>query len=483
MKSLKIGWARRDITPQRPVALRGQFNLRIATRVQDPLTLTALAIENGEEQAIFVSLDSCAVDVEVRDHSRILLAELLPDVNPIKIIACGTHTHTAPFAGSSIGLQKEEEYLEELRKRYPDYMSASEYGAFVAQALAEAVSEAWENRAPGAVAWGYSYAVVGENRRVRYFDGRAVMYGNVSESDFSHIEGHVDHGVNLLFTYDEQRVLTGMIINLACPSQASEGGQDYVSADFWHDVRLEMRRRFGEHLYILPQCSAAGDQSPHRLINRRAEDRMMRLKYGEGLSNSRNLGLRQDIARRVAFAVEEAEPAVRQDMRAEAVLKHVHRQLALPPWKITDEEYALLQEQIGDVKRQLAELGDTDRLSGQYTALRSRLQWLQRAAARYEDPPASVPIEMNIVRLGDVAFVTAPFEYYLDYGDRIKGRSAAIQTFVIQLSGAGGYLPTERAASGRSYGAIPPSCEVSPEGGQRIVEEAVATIQEMFAEE
>lgn len=209
----------------------------------------------------------------------------------------------------------------------------------------------------------------------------------------------------------------------------------------------------------------------------------MRLKYGEGLSNSRNLGLRQDIARRVAFAVEEAEPAVRQDIRAEATLKHIHRQLALPPWKITEEEYAALQEQIADVKRQLAELGEADRLSGPYTALRSRWQWLQRAAARYENPPASVPVEMNIVRLGDVAFVTAPFEYYLDYGDRIKGRSAAVQTFVIQLSGAGSYLPTERAASGRSYGAIPPSCEVSPEGGQMIVEKAVTTIQEMFAEE
>ena len=41
---VKFGWATRDITPDRPVALRGQFNLRIATRVNDPLTLTALAI-------------------------------------------------------------------------------------------------------------------------------------------------------------------------------------------------------------------------------------------------------------------------------------------------------------------------------------------------------------------------------------------------------------------------------------------------------
>ncbi|NLO06247.1 MAG: hypothetical protein GX131_10515, partial [candidate division WS1 bacterium] len=88
-----------------------------------------------------------------------------------------------------------------------------------------------------------------------------------------------------------------------------------------------------------------------------------------------------------------------------------------------------------------------------------------------------------VVRLGDIAFVSVPFEYYLDFGDRIKGRSAALQTFVVQLSGRGTYLATERAAAGCSYGAVPASCQVSPEGGQVIVDEAVATIAGMFGEQ
>ena len=62
----------------------------------------------------------------------------------------------------------------------------------------------------------------------------------------------------------------------------------------------------GEGLFILPQCSAGGDQTPHRIIDTRAEQRMMQLKYGEGLSRSGNLGLRKDIARRVADAVDDA---------------------------------------------------------------------------------------------------------------------------------------------------------------------------------
>jgi hypothetical protein len=483
MGAVTIGWAARDITPSRIIALRGQFNLRIATRVQDPLTLTALAIESDGEQVVFVSVDNASIDPEVTQGSRALLAERLPELDPRKLVMGATHTHTAPFGGTNVGLQKDEFYLDDLRQRYPDYMTAAEYSAFLTEALVSAVCEAWQSRQPGLVGWGYSYAVIGENRRVRFFDDRAVMYGNVKEPDFSHIEGHVDHGVHLLCTYGTDQQLTGMIVNVPCPSQATEGAQDFISADYWHDVRQEIRRRKGDGLFILPQCSAAGDQTPHRMINRAAEDRMMKLKYGEGLSNGRNFGLRQDLARRLADAVDDAEPVVRQDLRASITLKHQPRDLELQHWQVTDAEYATLQGQIADALARLEEIGETDRLSSEYTALRSRIAWCQRAVDRYEHPFETIATEFNVLRFGDVAFVTAPFEYYLDFGDRIKARSAAVQTFVVQLSGGGGgYLPTERAAAGLSYGAIPASCRVSPAGGQMLVDDAVATIGELFAD-
>ena len=489
---MKIGWASRDITPSGAVFLRGQFRLRVATSVHDPLTVTALALESAGEQVVFVSMDLCGVDEAVLEGSREALREQLPGFDPLKLIIGATHPRTAPFAGGA-GLQKDEDYIDALRARYPDYVSIGEYTQMVIGAVVAAVSEAWENRREGFVSWGYSYAVVGENRRVRYFDDRAVMYGSVAEPDFSHIEGHVDHGVNLLFTYDADRKLTGMVVNVASPSQASEGGQDFISADYWHDTRKEIQRRCGEDLFILPQCSAAGDQTPHRLIQAEAEERMLKLKYGEGRNTARNFALRRDIARRIADAVQDAEPPVRQEQHGEVPLMVERRDLDLPHWNITDEEYAALQEEMVELRERLESMADADPLDYTYTATHSRLAWCQRAVDRYLKPLESVPIEMSVVRLGDIAFVTAPFEYYLDFGDRIKGRSDALQTFVIQLAGShrsdapsssgGGYLPTERAARGLSYGAIPPSCRVSPEGGQVIVDEAVATIHRMFAEE
>lgn len=479
---IRIGWATRDITPRRPVMLRGQFNVRMATRVRDPLTATVLALQSGDDCALIASIDSCGADDDVIAESRELIARKLPGFDASKFVMSATHTHTAPFSGAhALSLQKEEDYLKDIRARFPDYMSIGEYTRLLVDGIVAAACEAWETRHDGAVGWGYSYAVVGENRRIRYFDGRAAMYGKTSEADFSHVEGHVDHSVNLLFTYAADKTLTGVVVNLACPSQASEGGQDYVSADFWHDVRAEVRRRFGEKVFVLPQCSAAGDQSPHRLIATRAEERMLKLKHGEGLSRAGNQALRLDIARRIADAVSDAEPAVRKDLRESAILRSASRRLALPHWDVTEKEYSDVKAEIARVQAALPTFASDDPLSSRLTSARSRINWCRRVVERYENRPENVPIEMNVIRLGDIAFVTAPFEYYLDFGDRIKGRSPALQTFVVQLAGGGSYLPTERAAAGCSYGAVPASCRVSPKGGQVIVDEAIKVLTEMFA--
>ena len=76
---------------------------------------------------------------------------------------------------------------------------------------------------------------------------------------------------------------------------------------------------------------------------------------------------------------------------------------------------------------------------------------------------------------------TNQFELFTDYGIQMKARSKAVQTFVVQLAGAGTYLPTERAVRGGSYSAIVQSNRVGPEGGQVLVDKTVAAIDAVFA--
>jgi hypothetical protein len=51
----------------------------------------------------------------------------------------------------------------------------------------------------------------------------------------------------------------------------------------------------------------------------------------------------------------------------------------------------------------------------------------------YKTDPVA-PIEFHVLRLGDVALATNPFELFLDYGLRMKVRSPAALTLLVQLS-------------------------------------------------
>jgi len=94
---------------------------------------------------------------------------------------------------------------------------------------------------------------------------------------------------------------------------------------------------------------------------------------------------------------------------------------------------------------------------------------------------APVPVEIHVLRIGDAALATNPFELFLDYGLRIKAQSPAAQTIVVQLAaGSGAYLPTERAVQGGGYGAMPAVANVGPESGKELVEATLQMIRGLF---
>jgi hypothetical protein len=98
----------------------------------------------------------------------------------------------------------------------------------------------------------------------------------------------------------------------------------------------------------------------------------------------------------------------------------------------------------------------------------------------YETDPVT-PIEFHVLRLGDVALATNPFELFLDYGLRMKARSPAALTLLVQLSCRScGYLPTVQAVRGGSYSRD--KFIVGPEGGQVLVEETLRRFNSLWEE-
>ena len=477
--NLSIGWASRDVTPDRSVNLRGQFHMRISNGIMDPITITALAIsseDSSSDSVIFVSCDTALISNALANQCRAAVRAKDPAIDINKIILNATHTHTAPQADERL---------------YPPVpagvMTAEEYAKLFVGRVAEAVVEAWNGRKPGGISWGLGTAVIGHNRRATYFedigarrntsiagcitDGYTIMYGNTNDPKFSHIEGYEDHYVDLLYTWDKDGRLTGVIANLACPSQEVE--IEYkISADFWHNIRQEIRRKHGGHVQVLGQCSAAGDQSPHLMWYKAAEQRMLKL---------RGLSMKQEIGRRVACAVDDVLSFARQTIQTRAPLKHIVKKVALQSRMITEDEIAVVR---ADLAKLEGETPSEENRDFHYVSMQRCRKALKRHEIQKQNPKSSM--ELHVIRLGDLAFATSKFELFLDYGIRIKARSPATQTFLIQLAAddnyGGTYLPTARAVAGKGYGGGVYDNEVGPEGGQALVEETVKLLKELWPE-
>ncbi|TWU25286.1 Neutral/alkaline non-lysosomal ceramidase [Novipirellula galeiformis] len=506
---LHIGWASADITPEQPVVLTGFSRARVSAGVLDPITATALVLDSvqggkSSEKVVMISLDLIGVSNDLRDQVREKVSQSLPEIDPNKVMLNATHTHCAPETRTNTEMAAK---LGELGLEVPaawsrwgmdlGVMSPLEYVEFAATRIAAAVEKAWKRRKPGGVSFGLGHAVVGQNRLTSYYDGNSRMYGTTDRPDFSHIEGYEDHSVGLLYTWDAEEKLTGVAVNIACPSQASGGSR--ITADFWHETRIELRKRLGEDLFIFPQCSAAGDQSPSVLVDKRAEARMQRF-------TGRNR--RQQIAVRIADAVTSVLPIMEKHIDRAPLLAHRMDQVELPRRRLTAEDIKTPRSTHHRPETETVEQA-FDRLLGEYRKMREELEehpqrkekpgwyssmtavfWrLSRASRvldRYElqQTQPTMPVEVHVVRLGDMAIATNPFELYLDYGVQIKARSKAVQTFVVELAnGSGaGYLPTARSVAGGGYGAIPESTEIGPEGGRVLVEETLKMIDSLWDE-
>src|SRR5690606_22396976 len=109
--------------------------------------------------------------------------------------------------------------------------------------------------------------------------------------------------INSMFFWNNAGKLIAMNIEVACPAQEFEH-RSAVNADYWHPVRMSLREKFGKDITILGLIGAAGDQSPHAIYRKAAEERMQKL---------RNMTRMDDIADRIVYAVEKTYNAVKND--------------------------------------------------------------------------------------------------------------------------------------------------------------------------
>lgn len=471
---LKMGWATEDITPSGDASLFGQYYERISTYVESPLTVTACAIESVDdktagkttEQAIMISIDLLWCTTAMQQALREKVQSRLPDFDVTKLFVFATHTHSAP-----------------------EPAIAGEYGELVLKKMSDAAVSAWNKRKPSGFSNSLGYAVMGHNRRVQYDDGTTEMYGATDRADFIGLEGPSDASVDIIYCWDDKNQLNGIICNVPCPAQVTEA-KYYVSADYWAEVRDGLKQAFPQPVFLLPQCGAAGDLSPRDL------PRNYKLAGADmwDVDGARLLGKR--LLTEILARYQDAK----HNRRLNVVFKHTVTYVDIPLRKVSKEEYEKCAGIVGEIlsrepatpdspdtawNRYLQEMrenekilkhGPWDNKNSDYGVWRKR----ELALRQYHDQhKAPYRAELHILRLGELAIASNPFELFIDYGFMIKGRSKATQTMLVQLScDYADYLPTKRAIEGGGYSGM--STMIGAEGGMILVNETVKLINDLF---
>jgi len=499
MGNLKIGWGKREISTKEPVSIPGQMYMRISEGIHDKLYAVAMCVDGGEGQdaAIFCTVDIVVLRGGVMELVREKVSQLRPELPVDSIVMGATHTHAGACATNT----------PEKSPDGTDIYSGAKYREFLASQCADAIVEAWDTRAEGGMAYGYGYAVVGHSRRTVYMhdisarkpsatpNGHAAMYGNTNDEWFSGYEAGADHFLNAMYTFDAQNELTGIVINVPCPSQLSEHFTK-LSADFWNEVRELVADQFGPNVYVLPQCAAAGDLSPRILHYRQAQARRFALKYGRPYNPAKAkaktideynkvMGERYDIAERIMDAVVDIYGWAQKDIQTDITVKHEYEVMELSRRMISDEEKVWCENNIELMKSQVPQPDQCtpEEYRVAYSRYQSTKNRNQRAIERHETQKENptYPTRVHTIRVGDIAFATTQFELYMDFMHRVQARSPFIQTFVIQLAGNenGSYLCTERGKANKGYSASLFCNQVGPEGGQEWVEGVLKSLKRL----
>lgn len=498
MGNLRIGWAEQSIVPEKKVSLDGQFFERISEFVESEITATAIAVQAEEDEMIIVSVDVVGLDEDLLALARKKFSAYTTEIDANKLIVCATHTHTSLIMAldgdnrESI-LSSAEAILNEFLPQDKQYTKAVEpdgsvitpieAAEFVTDKIALAAKEAWDNREEAFYANEFGRAAVGMCRRVSYDDGTGQMWGDTNTANFVALEGGNDSGIELLYTFDKNKKITGVVANIACPAQILEQ-RSFISADYWGRAKAFLREKLGNDIYLLALCGAAGDQCPRDLVRwvepetpiddpNVKRPNVIKHKADPSMydvSGCNKVGKR--IANEILSVYEEIT-----ELKQETVFKHKVVSLNLPLRKVTMSEY---QNAVRELQDYIERNRNKDTFNYEDNA---RMHVYAGAIKRYRDQQHTeiYPIEYHVIRLGNISIVTNPFELFLDYGNRIKARSKSEQTFIVQLCcGNAAYLPTEKAEKAGHYSAYVSSGFVGHEGGDIFVRSTLHEIDDLW---
>lgn len=418
-----------DITPPLGTRMRGYFDERTASSVHDPLHVRSFALEDAGAALAIAVCDVIGISRLYLDQAKARIAETT-GLQPEQVMIACTHTHTGPETGDD---------------PYTDWL----WGR-----IADGVRIAWQAREPAEVGWASATEDrLVFNRRYRMADGSVQTNPGVGNPDVVEPAGPIDPEVGVLALHRPDGRTLGLLGNYSLHYVGIPDDFTSFSADYFGFFSTMVQRLRGESFVAALSNGASGDINNVDVLGRsvRRNDRYQHCERAGAI-----------IAANAFYAWNEAE------FVGQAPIGSALAEITLEPRPpATQEDLAKARE----IEDRLA--------AGQQVLMGERS--FQRRVRRFEaEPPTARATVVQAFRIGDLALVGAPGEFFVELGLEIKRRSPFAQTMVLELANDSvGYIPTRRAFDEGAY--EPNSSPYEPGFGELIVETAVRLLEGLRA--
>jgi hypothetical protein len=388
---LSAGAARCMISPPKGIYLVGYGDrTKGNSGVHDPLTATALVLDDGTRRMAIVALDILTINEFIVDRIRTRLT-------PTEVILCCSHTHSGPIA-----------YADEKSPRQnQDYIDS------LVENIVTVVQEALTKVQPARLEISHGEATIGINRREQMPDGHVEIGRNP--------DGPIDRSVQVVSVFPVDRngdEPIAHLVNYACHGTVLGPDNLLVSADWIGFMRQEVESATNGLVLFLQGATANINPDMYWEDGRAFE---MAAQQGSSVGKA--------VLSALDSGAEKIKTTPLRLERAEAWMPTETAVTSSRPPKNYGKPLLALAKLPGFLSI------FADRLLDQ------RYPW--NSVIEAKDGFWSVPMRINVMMIGDLALVTYAAETFTEIGMKIKAISPAKHTLFASVSdGCISYLHT-----------------------------------------
>ena len=238
MSQLCAGFARVNINPPMGMPVAGYYHVRLADRVLDDLEANAVAVDDGKERILLVSIDLLELLSPFSDPIRERIARRTGVREDHIFLAC-THTHTGPKLNG--------DEAPDLQRQYFD---------FLASRLEDVCDFAVRDLHPARMGFGCAHAPgIAFIRRYRMKDGSTRTNPGINNPDVLEPIGDVNDAVGVV-RFDREGADTILLTHFGCHPDTIGGC--VISADWPGFARRTLEKTL-DHVRCVLFNGAQGD--------------------------------------------------------------------------------------------------------------------------------------------------------------------------------------------------------------------------------